>query len=143
MTPAFTLNFSGKTMLNEYQSSVPWWIQQMLALSGGALVLRLIDFYRERRNSKDKSDRLEQRQDFARDQAETGRLWETIGAMRAEMEVMKGEIKQLRHEKHQALNVAHDLRLENLTLQVEVNEGLEREGKPAKYDMSAKPAIQA
>jgi hypothetical protein len=111
-------------------SEIPGWLQVVLSIAGGGGAMKLLDIYIFKARGEQKN---------------TDRLWQTIGGMQAEIQSLRGEIAQVRHERNEAIESMTVLKLQNYgliteknNLRGEVDHLLIDSGKPAKYGV-AKP----
>ncbi len=66
----------------------------------------------------------------------TALLWQTIGKLEHRLEMLEKELTRQRLLKHDWQGVAHALHLEKIVLCNEVNDLLEKQGQPQRYELA-------
>lgn len=149
----------------EGRTNMPFWMQSLLTLLGGAGGLKLIELFRSRREAVDSKQAAIRDAAFARERFEQNEaanmraeLWKEVGALRGETKALRelcdrqqseisvlqartvtnhADIIELRIAKHKAMELANAYRLQFLVSMHEVNERDLKLGNAETYDIAA------
>lgn len=115
-----------------------WYETATIALSGGGATVAIAAGFRWLRSRESRAVtqiRAEQAANQTQFDREA-RLWQVIGKLEKDVETMKGEIADLRKEKHRLRGEMHRIELENTLLKLESDELHRALGKEPKYNIA-------